>query len=547
MNIFKAEIDDELIYDVLYNRKHQLVIKRLCYNSKKILDYFNNIKINQINIDSFIDYIFCKYIINIEDENEQLNIIKQNIQEKIIVKYQVKNIVRFIEREYLNIKNLTEDTKEQLIVIKQMVIEIANKNIKKICIEKLFKQYSIEFFDNINLFYKKNKKEILRMLTNENIINVLIEYRINNLFIFIRAHQKEIKESKYYNDIIKRINVSIKNLQDIYKKDQYYLQFIYLLEDLKDGKIKNIKIEYERVLKEKDNFIRKNGIRYENKIDLTELYKQLEEEMKNNTIDSQIKFMKCFIKKRKNKFEISLNDIDRVKPPLTDILTGNNHSYYKPFKKMCFENIYLNTSMRIFMDIYIKCCGYEELENTLAGLFRDIYQYILFEKENIPLYKQEAENIVKTIKNFIDIKSNYTSYVDAFYISSVLERLLRRIFIITCLDKNTYMDNCTLKDIFDEKNNSNLRIVIGETLYKWLKFYLFYDNEEKNGFIIKEGWDIRNTISHGKYKVTDDLSKIYFILVYLLLNLLWSININMIVFPTNKTEKILIKAFKNSI
>ena len=33
MNVFKTEIDDELIYDVLYNRKYQLVINRLSNNS----------------------------------------------------------------------------------------------------------------------------------------------------------------------------------------------------------------------------------------------------------------------------------------------------------------------------------------------------------------------------------------------------------------------------------------------------------------------------------------------------------------------------------
>ena len=201
--------------------------------------------------------------------------------------------------------------------------------------------------------------------------------------------------------------------------------------------------------------------------------------------------------------------------------------------------------MRIFINIYLKSYGYEELENTLTELFRDIYQYVLFEEENIVLYKQEAENIIKTIKNFMSIKSNYTSYVDVFYISSVLERLLRQIFVVTCLDKNSYIDDCTLKDIFDEKYNSNLRVVVGETLYKWLKFYLYHDIEEKNGFIIKEGLDIRNTISHGKYKVTENLSEMYYILIYLLINLLWSVDLKMIVLPTEETENILVKAFNN--
>ena len=203
--------------------------------------------------------------------------------------------------------------------------------------------------------------------------------------------------------------------------------------------------------------------------------------------------------------------------------------------------------MNVFIHLYLKYCGYLELENILTDLFRDLYQYVLFEEENLTLYKQEAENIVNTIKNFMNNKSKYTSYVDVFYISSVLERVLRKIFINVCLDKNSYIGDVTLKDIFDEKFNKNLRIIVGESLYMWLKYYLYYDKEVKNGFIIKEGVDIRNTICHGKYKVTDDLSKIYYILIYLLMNLLWSIDLRMIVYPTNKTERILIKSFKNSI
>ena len=89
--------------------------------------------------------------------------------------------------------------------------------------------------------------------------------------------------------------------------------------------------------------------------------------------------------------------------------------------------------MNAFCHIYLKYCGYHELENTLSDLFRDVYQYVLFEEENITLYKQEAENVVNTIKNFMNNKSKYTSYVDVFYISSVLERVMRKIFINTII------------------------------------------------------------------------------------------------------------------
>ena len=547
MNIFKSGIDNALIYDILYNRKHQLVIKRLINDSKKILKYYNSIQIKTIDIDSFIDYVMCKYIISMENDNEQLNLLKKNIQEKMVINYQIKSIVDFIEKEYLNIKNLTIDTKEQLIVINQIMQEIKEKNIKNISLEKMFRQYSIQFFDNIEYFYKENKNMFFRMLTKDDIVNELVNYSINQLFIFIRVHKNEIKKSQYYNKIIIKIKEGIILLKDVYKKEQYLLQFIYLLEELKDNKVYEIKKEHKSALEEKNRFITENGIMIKNDIDLNEPYEKLEQYMKDDKNDLRIKFIKCFVTQRRKKCEILLNDIDRRKPSLVDMLMGNSHSYYKPFKKMCFENIYLQTSMNAFMDIYIKNYGYEEIENTLENLFRDIYHYIFFQEDDELLYKQEAENIVKTIKNFKDIKSKYTNYVDVFYISSVLERLLSQILISTCLDRNSYIDNCTLKDVFDENVNSNLKVIIGETLYRWLKYFLYIDREEKDGFIIKEGWNIRNTIAHGKYKITDDLSGIYYILIYLLINLLWSIDFRMIVYPTSKTEKILKRSFKNSI
>ncbi len=547
MNIFKGGIDETFIYDVLYKRNHQFVIKRIIDNKQKIIEYYESVQEKDIDIDSFIDYIMAKYIISIEDDSGKLEELKENIQEILIAKYQSKKIVKFVEKHYLNISNLTSDTKEQIIATNQMIIEIGNRNIKNVNIEKIFKQYSVIFFDNVRLFYKKNKNTILKLLTFDNIMNDLIAHRINNLFEFIRIHSKEIKESKYYNKIILCVKESIKGSPDIYKKEKNYLQYIYLLEDLKDKNIVNEKKQYETIQKEAYDFLQKNGIKYENKIDLTDSFKQLEKKMKDDKSDSRIKIIQCFVRKTRNKFEILLNDIDRVQPPLTDILMGNSHSYYRPFKKMCFESIYLSTSMNAFCHIYLKYCGYHELENTLSDLFRDVYQYVLFEEENITLYKQEAENVVNTIKNFMNNKSKYTSYVDVFYISSVLERVMRKIFINTCLDNNAYIGDVTLKDIFDEKFNNNLRIIIGESLYMWLKYYLYHDKEVKNGFIIKEGIDIRNTICHGKYRVTDDLSKIYYILIYLLMNLLWSIDLRMIVYPTNRTERILIKSFKNSI
>ena len=96
MNIFKGGIDETFIYDVLYKRNHQFVIKRIIDNKQKIIEYYESVQEKDIDIDSFIDYIMAKYIISIEDDSGKLEELKENIQEILIAKYQSKKIVKFV-------------------------------------------------------------------------------------------------------------------------------------------------------------------------------------------------------------------------------------------------------------------------------------------------------------------------------------------------------------------------------------------------------------------------------------------------------------------
>ena len=102
MNIFKSGVDENLIYDVLYKRNHQFVIKRVTDNKQKIIEYYESVQEKDIDIDSFIDYIMPKYIISIEDDSGKLEKLKEKNQEILITKYQSIKIVKYVEKEYLN-------------------------------------------------------------------------------------------------------------------------------------------------------------------------------------------------------------------------------------------------------------------------------------------------------------------------------------------------------------------------------------------------------------------------------------------------------------
>lgn len=549
MNIFDTKINNSLIFDVLYKRRHHLVVKRLRDSSKAIIKYFKQKKITNFSADDLIDYAVCKYILEIVDNQNEINELKEFITKVVLNKYEVKPIVKYIEENYLHIRKLTKNTQLQIILIQEMIDEIKNKNIKQVSISQIFKVYPVDFFDKIDYFYYKNKNTIFKTLYKKQVIGKLVEFRLGKLLVFIRKNKNELKNNKYYSKIIENLIESIECQQDIYRKTEEYLQLIYLLEELKDVRVTKLKEKYKLLLKEKLKYIEKNGIKIENKIDMTEEYNKIDKMMQDINVDEKIKLIRCFLTKNKNRYEILLNRLEEIKPPITDILITNCHSYYRPFKKMCFENIYLKTTMSVFFYSYIKNCEYNKLEEIISNLIKDIYVYIIFEKENIDTYKQESKNIVLTIKRHIESKENikFDSYVNSFYLINFLEKTLRDIFIKACLNRNIYVENCTLKDIFDENYNKNLRNMLGQTLYRWLKYYLYHDNEEKDGFIIEEGMDIRNNIAHKKYIITENFNGTYEVLLYLTMNLLWQLEMKMLVQPTETTERILKKIFRSSI
>ena len=549
MNIFDTKINNSLIFDVLYKRRHHLVVKRLVDSSKAIIKYFKQKKITNFSADDLIDYAVCKYILEIEDNQSEINELKEFINKVVLNKYEIKSIVKYIEENYLHIRKLTKNTQLQIILIQEMIDEIKSKNIKQVSISQIFNVYPVDFFDKIDYFYYKNKNTIFKTLYKKQVIEKLVEFRLGKLLIFIRKNKNELRNNKYYSRIIENLIECIECHQDIYRKSEEYLQLIYLFEELKDVRVTKLKEKYKLLLKEKSKYIEKNGIKFEDKIDMTEECNKIDKMMKDINVDEKIKLIRCFLTKNKNRAEILLNRLDEIKPPITDILITNCHSYYRPFKKMCFENIYLKTTMNVFFYSYIKNCGYNKLEEIISNLIKDIYVYIIFDKENIDTYKQESKNIVLTIKRHIESKENikFDSYVNSFYLMNFLEKILRDIFIKACLNRNIYVENCTLKDIFDENYNKNLRNMLGKTLYRWLKYYLYHDNEEKDGFIIEEGMNIRNNIAHKKYIVTENFNGTYEVLLYLTMNLLWQLEMKMLVYPTETTERILKKIFKNSI
>ena len=228
MNIFDTKINNGLIFDVLYKRRHHLVVKRLKDSSKAIIKYFKQKKITNFSADDLIDYAVCKYILEIVDNQNEINELKEFITKVVLNKYEVKPIVKYIEENYLHIRKLTKNTQLQIILIQEMIDEIKSKNIKQVSISQIFKVYPVDFFDKIDYFYYKNKNTIFKTLYKKQVIGKLVEFRLGKLLVFIRKNKNELKNNKYYSKIIENLIESIECQQDIYRKTEEYLQLIYL-------------------------------------------------------------------------------------------------------------------------------------------------------------------------------------------------------------------------------------------------------------------------------------------------------------------------------
>lgn len=364
---------------------------------------------------------------------------------------------------------------------------------------------------------------------------------------YLRKNDRVFKESKKYDRVINFIIEYTLNDNNIYRKYDNVQQLIYFLEHMRDYRIEEIKEKQRIIIEEKNEDIQKNGVKFDTSIDFSDMYKNFKKIVQDENLNEVQKICLIFVSRTNRKGKMAIEFINDIKAPITDILLGNRyHSYYRPFKKMIFESVYFQHEMNLFLNFYLKYVGYDEFEILLAKIIADIHNYILFEKNDEEYYKELSHNIVVTIKRSKKIdKSKFDMYAGSIYLVSFLEKMLRELYIRVCLNKKEYIGIYTLNNIFEEKTCAPLKILIGENLFLWMKYYLYHDEQIIKNAVIREGMDIRNNFAHGVYDLTKDFSKDYYILLFITLNFLLALNINVLTYPTYKTENILKKIIKN--
>lgn len=547
MSIFDSGIDNIFLHSVYYKKSDDYTINRIENKKDEIFKYYDCLNLNKISYDEMLDYAFCKYILEINSTSQTIVEIKNHLI-PIISKFSSNAIDKFICDNYLKISMLKKKEIEKTILIQTVIKEIS---IRKIVIDenKLVDNYSLEIFDNKS-FFSIYKKTFWRKFSQKKFIEKLLKYRYINLLNFFKSNNTLFKENKNHDKVVNSIIEYTLGDTDICRKENNCKQLIYFLEYVKSYRVEEIKSCYKKIQKEEEKYIQENGVRIERKVDFTDIYNNLENTFKNSKLSAVQKLSLIFLTHKKNKAIMAIENISNIQPSITDILMGNRaHSYYRPFIKMSLEQIYIRHEMNLFLNYYLKYVGYEEFTNILTSYLYDIYEYIMFENNSRNYYEQYARNIIITIRrneDRINESKKYDLYVNSFYLTSFLEKVLRELYIKSCLLKNEFVETYTLKDIFEDKRNEPLKIILGKNLFMWLKYYLFHDEQIIDGVVIKEGLDIRNNLAHGIYDISQDFSEYYTILLFLTINVILAIENNMLTYPSSKTEQILKKIISKS-
>lgn len=550
-------------YDIVNAIKSISVIQEF-YNS---IDYL----INDIN--SYVNYLFIEHLnsinklekdmLKVEYERDVENI--KHIITKIRSKYIFQDALKYIEKNYKEIfeyyaKENNNSERDAINIhirleLRDATIRKISKYINKEEIQESITKYLVEndiviFFDNIQLF-KRFKKYFIEKLDNKNIIEKLSVYRYVELLDFLSVNQKIFKESPKYNLIIDIFIDNIKNKEKhIYQREKECKNLIYFLKQIKETKVRRIEKLHTKLIEEVNEEVRKTGHSIKQTINLKDTIIAYKELLKNPDTNDFTKLTYPNAISKNGKSYMLIENVDKIDVGLTSELLGQD-PYYCSIRRMQVEQFIIPTFNRFLFNYTIKNIGYRRLEKLIIRLINKVFS-TLFIEYNEDEIKKDVKGVIYSIKNCYKkyntkFERNYMYYIHSTYVISYIEKLLRKLYV-SIYENDVYIedDKITLGNIFKEKDKIKLNIIIGENLFKWIRFFIFNIEKENYKFDDKIGYSYRNKMCHYRdILAVEDLSnKIYYDVIYLFFNLIISLHFNICNYPCEETEKIIIEQFQ---
>lgn len=412
--IQKSEIDlikDGSVYIMggffIGEKKNLLRLNELFHNT--LNDYLNN---NIIDDDQSIYYII----------NQKYNILKLHKREDIIEKYDLK----FLEGNIIKPNRLVNQFKKDNLWLDSLnYFNEDNTNLFKISkeLEELEKSFQKEW-QNIKLFYEKNKKDVIQHHVINLIKNIKIkyyDYEIINLNKFIM----ELSELNIYiNDDIFYLNCC---LIYFYKTEKHNDMFNII------NKIFNLKIYNDETI----NIIIYIVIKNFNQKLFLDIYNVLDDKYKIFYLSRLYYYLKIndatldnLLLKSKDKFLINIGEIYSNNKILSkEVIESCNFTFEYP--------IYLNK----FYYLSFKDLNNKNTRQNLSLLHRKLYPCINYKR------KTSVEKTDKIKIGFIS--NNFRNHSVARDRTGVIKNLSKDIFDIHIIYFNIYKDDIYFANLWN--------------------------------------------------------------------------------------------------
>lgn len=574
MNIIENIASEKLPYHYDFGKEeiNNFDIVNAIKSLQIIQEFYKKANYLIVNIDDYINYLFVEYLFKINELDENTfkmeyaeDILKiKNIINEIKENYCFKDVLEYIEKnfkeifEYYSKENC--DTERNSINI-HIRLELRNATIKKVAkyitnkeqeniIEYMTNNDIIIFFDNIEIF-KNFKRVFIEKLDNENIIKKLLYYRYIELLDFLSKNLKLFKESSKYDLII---DAFINNIRDekkhIYQRQRECQNLIQFLKQIKEIKVRKIEKLHKKLICEVNEEIRKTGHSIKQSIDLKETIMEYKELLKKKDTNDFTKLVYPNAININGRNYMLIENVDKIDVGVTSEFFEQD-PYYCSIRIMQVEQFIIPTFNRFLFNYTIKNIGYRRLEKLIIRLIKQVFSTLFIEYEEDEI-KKDIKCVIFSMKNCYkkyntNAERNYMYYIHSTYLISYIEKLLRKLYV-SIYERDIYIEDnkITLGSIFKEKDKSKLEILIGENLFKWIRYFLFNVENTHNRFEEKIGYSYRNRICHYRdiSAIENTSNKIYYDVIYLFFNLIIALHFNVCNYPCEESEKIIVEQFE---
>lgn len=549
MNIIKKLKNNNASFIKYYGKSDlstNWLIRDLINNEDVILEHFKNIEVEkEINVSQYIDFIWAKLIIPIEEIIPDLN---DNVKEKItnivneIKTFEIENsIIRsFIKENYkiiFNKKTYEEDSFFYEIVLETFkeifkTIDFYSRDIFEF-IEDNFSYLILRHFPICDKYYSKNEQHFYRFMSDEKNKNLFSIYNFSGTFNDLnKSKQKYIKiflENKAEEVLRETIEIaqnanednyleiyfSLEQISKVIKENNFRFTAIYNLDKVIEN-IKEVEIKY----------LKKHGKTFEfGPINFEEMFNNYKKAFNEKETIFNFIQLTHVLDKNTNKFTSNFRELLNRENALTDIIASTSGTdYYFTSSKL----MGINTNLQFFIPILLQLVTKDETRDYMHKYMSDILSDIdRIEFENNGELIECFEGLYPTLLKILNNNNqqsninNYESTSLSMFIISIIEKLLRRFIINRSRDLLYYSDNdLNLGDILRTRKNNGVEhtenVLLDHfdiELVKTLE-YLLSKTPDTN-----IGNNLRNNLMHNRnYKFKEitngTVLHVYYLLIY---------------------------------